>query len=91
VTEHLYFAYTPNLASARLLRQVPSAKPQGVARAPGFALRLDKRGADGSAKANLHRAPAGREVRGVAYTLDPRHWRDLDACERGCFRIEIEV
>lgn len=90
MSTRLYFAYGSNLASARLRARVPSAVARGVARAPGLAFRLDKRGADGSAKANVHRAPRS-ETWGVVYELDPRHWPDLDGCERGYARIAIEV
>jgi hypothetical protein len=90
VTDPLYFAYGSNLATARLRARVPSAVARGVARAPGYALRLDKLGADGSAKANL-RPDRGSEVWGVVYALDPGHWPDLDACEPGYARVGIEV
>jgi hypothetical protein len=90
VTSPLYFAYGSNLWAARLRERAPSAVPRGVARAPGFALRLDKRGGDGSAKANIHPAPGG-VVWGVVYALDPADWPRLDACERDYARIEIGV
>ena len=86
----LYFAYGSNLSSARLRRRVPSATARGIARVPGFVLRLDKRGADGSAKANLHPAPDA-SVWGVVYALDARHWSNLDACESGYARIAVEA
>ena len=71
---------------------VPSAVVRGVARAPGFALRIDKLGADGSAKANLHAAPdRDAEVWGAVYGIDVAHWPDLDACEGGYARVAIDV
>lgn len=86
----LYFAYGSNLLASRLRERVPSAAPRGVARLDGFRLTLDKRGADGSAKANL--APAVRErVFGVVYSLDAAHWPDLDRCEAGYERFEAGV
>ncbi|MDH3686402.1 MAG: gamma-glutamylcyclotransferase [Myxococcales bacterium] len=89
---HLYFAYGSNLASARLRERVPSAVVRGVARAPGFALRIDKLGADGSAKANLHPAPdPSAEIWGAVYAIDAVDWPGLDACETGYARIEIDV
>jgi len=86
----LYFAYGSNLCSARLRGRVPSAEVRGVAFASGFTLRLDKRGADGSGKANLHRSHGGR-VWGVVYALDAADWPLLDACEPGYARIGIAV
>ena len=86
----LYFAYGSNLCATRLRERVPSARERGAARVHGFALRLDKLGADGTAKANLHAATRG-EVWGALYALDREDWPRLDDCERGYARIEIEV
>ncbi len=87
---NLYFAYGSNLCTARLRELAPSARVRGAAHAPGFALRLDKRGVDGTAKANLHLAPGG-VVWGAVYALDPADWARLDARERDYARIEIEI
>jgi gamma-glutamylcyclotransferase len=86
----LYFAYGSNLCADRLRERVPSARVRGAARVLGFELRLDKLGADGTAKANLRAALHG-EVWGALYALDRADWPRLDACERGYGRIEIEV
>ena len=86
----LYFAYGSNLSSARLLARVPSARARGAARLDGFALRLDKPGADGSGKANLLATP-GALVWGVVYQLDPSDWPALDACEPGYERTAVRV
>jgi AIG2 family protein len=87
---NLYFAYGSNLCAARLCERVPSAVARGVARADGFALALDKRGADGTAKANLRSEP-GSVVWGVLYAIDARDWPRLDRHERDYARIEIAV
>lgn len=87
---NLYFAYGSNLCTARLRELAPSARVRGTAHAPDFALRLDKRGVDGTAKANLHPAPGG-VVWGAVYALDPADWARLDAGERDYARIEIEI
>jgi AIG2 family protein len=90
MSSNLYFAYGSNLCVARLVARAPSARAIGAARALGFALRLDKRGADGTAKANLHAAPDGA-VWGAVYEIDPADWPSLDACERDYARLEIDV
>jgi gamma-glutamylcyclotransferase len=90
MSSNLYFAYGSNLCAARLLGRAPSARVRGAAHAPGFALRLDKRGADGTAKANLHPAPEG-VVWGAVYEIDPEDWARLDAHEPDYLRIEIEI
>jgi hypothetical protein len=90
MSSNLYFAYGSNLCAARLRGLAPSALVRGAAHAPGFALRLDKRGVDGTAKANLHPAPGG-VVWGAVYALDPADWARLDARERDYARIEIEI
>src|SRR5262245_64431678 len=87
---NLYFAYGSNLCAARLRECAPSARARGAAHALGFAMRLDKRGVDGTAKANLHPARGG-VVWGAVYALDPADWERLDARERDYARIEIEI
>ena len=87
---NLYFAYGSNLCETRLRELAPSAIARGAAQAIGFALRLDKLGADGTAKANLHSAPGG-VVWGAVYAIDPADWTRIDVRERGYARIEIEV
>jgi gamma-glutamylcyclotransferase (GGCT)/AIG2-like uncharacterized protein YtfP len=86
----LYFAYGSNLVIARMRQRVPSARALGRARLDGRRLALDKRGRDGSAKANLRPDPAAH-VWGALYRLDPRHWPALDACEPGYARVAVEV
>jgi gamma-glutamylcyclotransferase len=90
MSSNLYFAYGSNLWPARLRECAPSAVARGAARALGFALRLDKRSLDGTAKANLHPVP-GAAVWGAVYELDPADWASLDARERDYARIEIEI
>ena len=86
----LYFAYGSNLWPARMRERVPGAEAQGPARLAGFRLCLDKRGADGSGKANL-REDASQSVWGVLYRFDSSDWPRLDRFERGYDRIAVEV
>lgn len=86
----LYFAYGSNMASARIGARVPSARALGAARLAGFAWRCDKRGADGTAKANLARDP-GAETWGVLYEIDGADFETLDRLEGGYERIAVEV
>jgi len=85
-----YFAYGSNLSPARMRERVPSAQARGAARLPGYRLALDKRGADGSGKANLHEA-SDAAVWGALYTLEPEEWPLLDAYERDYERIAVRV
>jgi gamma-glutamylcyclotransferase (GGCT)/AIG2-like uncharacterized protein YtfP len=86
----LYFAYGSNLSSARLRLRVASARVVGAACLRGYRLTCDKRGADGSGKANLCSDAAGR-VWGAVYALDPADWPVLDACETLYTRIGVRV
>ena len=86
----LYFAYGSNLWSARMRKRAPSAEARGVARLEGYRLTSDKRGRDGTAKANL-RPEARAQVWGVLWSLAPVHWAPLDAAEGGYERITVEV
>jgi hypothetical protein len=86
----LYFAYGSNLVLERLRKRVGAVDVIGVAQLHGFRLRLDKRGKDGSAKANLHADPT-HSVWGVLYQLDVQAWPRLDASEPGYERIAVQV
>jgi gamma-glutamylcyclotransferase (GGCT)/AIG2-like uncharacterized protein YtfP len=85
-----YFAYGSNLSPARMRERVPSARAEGRARLPGYRLTLDKRGADGSGKANLREA-ADAAVWGALYSLGPEDWPRLDGFERDYERIAVRV
>lgn len=85
-----YFAYGSNLKLARMRARVPSASPEGAARLAGYRLVCDKRGSDGTGKANLRADPEG-EVWGALYRFDTSDWPRLDAHEPGYERLEVAV
>jgi uncharacterized protein (TIGR00369 family) len=78
------------MASARLLARVPSARALGAARLVDFAWRCNKRGADGTPKANLFREE-GAETWGVLYEVSPSAFDVLDRVEGGYQRIVVGV
>jgi len=86
----LYFAYGSNLSLERMRARAATASVVAPARLSGHRLTTDKRGRDGSGKANLRRDPGG-QVWGVVYSLHPNEWHVLDACERGYARVRLEV
>ncbi len=86
----LYFAYGSNMSSRRLRARVPEARAIEPAHLPGRLLALNKRGRDGSAKANLVDAPDAR-VWGVLYELAVVDWERLDPYEGGYERVRVEV
>ena len=85
----LYFAYGSNLKRERLLERVTGALPAGIAWLADFAVVFDKRGADGTSKANL--APRfGARTWGALYTLSEEDFDRLDRFERGYARLFAE-
>lgn len=86
----LVFAYGSNMHPERMLARVPGAEPQGAARLSGHRLALNKRGRDGSAKANLVRAPDGL-VWGVLWSLTVEEVCVLDGHEGGYTREAVRV
>ncbi len=87
---HRYFAYGSNLKTARLAARVPNARPLGPGLLRGYRWRCNKRGADGSAKANIEPAP-GAEVVGVVFVIDAAGFGTLDRYEGGYRRIDVAV
>ena len=86
----LYFAYGSNLAVSRLRKRVPSAHPVGRAQLSGHQLTFDKRGQDGSGKANI--APRDRfSTWGALYQFEASSWALLDTFEPGYERLRVEV
>jgi hypothetical protein len=80
----VYLAYGSNLHPARLEARVGPVDCLGALALPGWMLRFDKRGADGSSKANLRAAPGSDETAwAVAYRLHRSQYRTLDRFE-GC-------
>ncbi|RIL00853.1 MAG: hypothetical protein DCC71_18410 [Proteobacteria bacterium] len=78
------------MASDRLGTRIASARALGAARLADYAWRCDKRGADGTAKANLAPAP-GAETWGVLYEIADADFAALDRLEGGYERIEVSV
>ncbi len=70
--------------------RVPSARPRGIGFVEGVRLAFDKRGADGSGKANLVPATGG-VVWGVLWTFPGCEWAALDGFEPGYQRRTLEV
>jgi hypothetical protein len=91
----IYLAYGSNLHPRRLEARVGAVNLLGAMQLPGWALRFDKRGGDGSSKANLHPAPGSAASVGAAlYALHLDQLRALDrfeGCGRGYETIDITV
>ena len=86
----LYFAYGSNMSSTRLRDRIPSARAVGVAHFAGHALVCNKRGKDGSGKANLvERVDAS--AWGVVFEVGAGDWPALDRFEWGYERASCEV
>lgn len=84
--QRLYLAYGSNLHPRRLEARIGSVDPIATVELPGWALRFEKRGGDGSAKANLHACPGSRFVAQAAvFSLSPAQVSRLDVFE-GCGR-----
>jgi hypothetical protein len=86
----LVFAYGSNMHPERMLARVPGAEPRGRGLLVGRRLVLNKRGRDGSAKANLAEDADGR-VWGVLWELLAEELRVLDGHEGGYRRIAVRV
>ena len=86
----LYFAYGSNMSTARLHARIARAEPVGAARVEGYRTFCNKRGKDGSGKANLVATPTA-EAWGVLCRLTPADWEILDRFEWGYQRKTRQV
>ncbi len=96
-TSVLYLAYGSNLHPRRLRERIGEVELAGVVHLPGWQLCFDKRGTDGSAKANLRPTPGSDHVAwAAAYRVELEQLPALDRFE-GCgggyetFRFDVEI
>jgi len=81
-----YLAYGSNLHPLRLCDRVGPVECLGSVCLPGWRLCFDKRGSDGSAKANLRAAPdSNHQAWAAVFRLERRQYARLDRYE-GCGR-----
>jgi len=85
-----YFGYGSNMSSARLRARIPQARPLGAALLPAHRFACNKRGRDGSGKANVV-AERNAEVWGVLFELPRDAWPALDRFEWGYRRTTARV
>jgi hypothetical protein len=85
-----YFAYGSNLDLARMRSRIPAVGLIGPALLQHMRLTVDKRGRDGSGKANLAE-DAASHVWGVLYALEWAHLPILDAFEPDYERVRVSV
>jgi AIG2-like family len=85
-----YFAFGSNMERARLLARIPNAASLGRGRLPGWRFACNKRGMDGSAKANIVRV-VDAAVWGVVYSMPRNQLPRLDAIEGGYERVRVGV
>lgn len=87
-----HFIYGSNLLPARLAQRAEIAHDLGACRLPGWALRFHKRGADGSAKADIVRTGCATDVvHGALVELRAAEAARLDGFERGYRRHSVAI
>lgn len=78
------------MSTTRLRARIPAAEPIGAARIEGYQLVCNKRGKDGSGKANLI-AASNAGAWGVLFQLTQHDWATLDRFEWGYARSSCRV
>lgn len=86
----VYFAYGSNMNTKRIRSRVPLATVIGRARLLDKRMVCNKKGEDGSGKANLVDSP-GDLVWGVLYEVDLAKLDKLDQAEGGYQRTKLQV
>jgi len=83
----LYFAYGSNMCSVRMRERAPSAVAIGIAHLQHHCVICNKRGQDGTAKANI--VPRqNASTYGVLYEINTNEMALLDTEETGYRRVE---
>ncbi|MDH2399815.1 gamma-glutamylcyclotransferase [Bradyrhizobium sp. SSUT18] len=77
----VYFAYGPNMSTARLTKLLPSCKPTGAAILPRHTLRFHKRSTKGFGECNAFPSDDNDVVVGVLFSFDPAERAKLDEVE----------
>ena len=85
----MYFAYGANMSSERLRSHVCFARAIGRAKLLNKRMVCNKKGEDGSGKANLIESP-GDVVWGVLYEVDSAELDKLDRAEGGYNRMSTQ-
>ena len=85
----MYFAYGANMSSERLRSHVCCARAIGRAKLLNQRMVCNKKGEDGSGKANLIESP-GDVVWGVLYEVDSAELHKLDRAEGGYNRMSTQ-
>ncbi|MFS8840446.1 gamma-glutamylcyclotransferase family protein [Synechococcus sp. W55.2] len=80
MSEHWYFAYGSNLDAQQMGHRAVDFKEARRARLQGYRLTFNKRGNDGTGKANIVRDPSG-VVWGVAYLCSSDRLERMDRYE----------
>jgi gamma-glutamylcyclotransferase len=88
--KRLYFAYGSNMPTKRLRSRIASAKPLGIGQIYGKRMVCNKKGKDGSGKANLTDSP-GDTTWGVLYEVTAFDLKELDRMEVGYDRVPVEI
>ena len=86
----LYFSYGSNMSSERLGDRVAITRAIGPARIDAYRLCCNKRGADGSGKANLV-IDASSRAWGVLFEIAASQWQRLNGFEVGYERVSCRV
>jgi gamma-glutamylcyclotransferase len=80
MTDRWYFAYGSNLSTEQKESRTGTIRDVKVARLDGYRITFDKRGSDGTGKANIVR-DAARVVWGVVYRCSPATLDEMDYYE----------
>lgn len=80
MSDQWYFAYGSNLARAQMVNRIGCIREERRARLDGYRIAFNKRGTDGTGKANIL-PDQGGTVWGVVYRCSPGALNDMDRHE----------
>lgn len=80
MSDQWYFAYGSNLATDQMVNRTGAIREGRRARLDGYRIAFNKRGADGTGKANIVSDPTAT-VWGAVYRCSPRALKEMDRYE----------
>ena len=90
MSDVIYFAYGSNLDQIQVVQRIGDVELVGVGYIEGYSLAFNKRGIDGTAKANLYAEHPKAKTWGAFYAVTPEQFKTMASYEGGYVKIWVQ-